>query len=94
MNTRNIPVLVMLTAGLVASIVMLRMHYGLYTMSWVLLLVFAAFYVFGCMIRLMLNKFGMQQEKKEAEQQEAAAQEAEQQEEKQQSEDGAVIEKQ
>ena len=73
---------------------MLRMHYGLYTMSWVLLLVFAAFYVLGCVIRLMLNKFGMQQEKKEAEQQEAAAQEAEQQEEKQQSEDGAVIEKQ
>ena len=53
-----------------------------------------AFYVLGCVIRLMLNKFGMQQEKKEAEQQEAAAQEAEQQEEKQQSEDGAVIEKQ
>lgn len=94
MNTRNIPALVMLTAGLVASIVMFRMHYDLYTMSWVLLLVFAAFYVLGCVIRLMLDKFGMQQEKKEAEQQEAAAQEAEQQEEKQQSEDGAVIEKQ
>ena len=94
MNTRNIPALVMLTAGLVASIVMFRMHYDLYTMSWVLLLVFAAFYVLGCVIRLMLDKFGMQQEKKEAEQQETAAQEAEQQEEKQQSEDGAVIEKQ
>ena len=95
MNTRNIPALVMLTAGLVASIVMFRMHYDLYTMSWVLLLVFAAFYVLGCVIRLMLDKFGMQQEKKEAQQQEdGAAQETGQQEEKQQSEDGAVIEKQ
>ena len=48
---------------------MFRMHYSLYTMSWVILLVFAVFYVLGCLIRLMLDKFGMQQEKKkEAEQ--------------------------
>ncbi len=94
MNTRNIPALVMLTAGLVAGIVMFRMHYSLYTMSWVILLVFAVFYVLGCLIRLMLDKFGMQQEKKEAEQEGEAAQETGQQEEKQQSEDGAVIEKQ
>lgn len=94
MNTRNIPTLVMLTAGLVAGIVMFRMHYSLYTMSWVILLVFAVFYVLGCLIRLMLDKFGMQQEKKEAEQEGEAAQETGQQEEKQQSEDGAVIEKQ
>ena len=94
MNTRNIPALVMLTAGLVAGIVMFRMHYSLYTMSWVLLLVFAAFYVLGCLIRLMLDKFGMQQEKKEAEQEGEAAQETGQQEERQQTEDGAVIEKQ
>lgn len=95
MNTRNIPALVMLTAGLVAGIVMLRMHYSLYTMSWVILLVFAVFYVLGCLIRLMLDKFGMQQEKKkEAEQEGEAAQETGQQEERQQTEDGAVIEKQ
>ena len=94
MNTRNIPALVMLTAGLVAGIVVFRMHYSLYTMSWVILLVFAVFYVLGCLIRLMLDKFGMQQEKKEAEQEGEAAQETGQQEEKQQSEDGAVIEKQ
>lgn len=94
MNTRNIPALVMLTAGLVAGIVMFRMHYSLYTMSWVLLLVFAAFYVLGCVIRTMLDKFGMQQEKKEAEQEGEAAQETGQQEERQQTEDGAVIEKQ
>lgn len=94
MNTRNIPALVMLTAGLVAGIVMFRMHYSLYTMSWVILLVFAVFYVLGCLIRLMLDKLGMQQEKKEAEQEGEAAQETGQQEEKQQSEDGAVIEKQ
>lgn len=95
MNTRNIPALVMLTAGLVAGIVMFRMHYSLYTMSWVILLVFAVFYVLGCLIRLMLDKFGMQQEKKkEAEQEGEAAQETGQQEEGQQTEDGAVIEKQ
>lgn len=94
MNTRNIPALVMLTAGLVAGIVMFRMHYSLYTMSWVILLVFAVFYVLGCVIRMMLDKFGMQQEKKETEQEGDAAQETGQQEEKQQSEDGAVIEKQ
>ena len=94
MNTRNIPTLVMLTAGLVAGIVMFRMHYSLYTMSWVILLVFAVFYVLGCLIRLMLDKFGMQQEKKEAEQEGEAAQETGQQEERQQTEDGAVIEKQ
>ena len=81
MNTRNIPALVMLTAGLVAGIVMFRMHYSLYTMSWVILLVFAVFYVLGCLIRLMLDKFGMQQEKKkEAEQEGEAAQETGQQE--------------
>ena len=95
MNTRNIPALVMLTAGLVAGIVMFRMHYSLYTMSWVILLVFAVFYVLGCLIRLMLDKFGMQQEKKkEAEQEGEAAQETGQQEERQQTEDVAVIEKQ
>ena len=95
MNTRNIPALVMLTAGLVAGIVMFRMHYSLYTMSWVILLVFAVFYVLGCLIRLMLDKFGMQQEKKkEAEQEGEAALETGQQEERQQTEDGAVIEKQ
>lgn len=94
MNTRNIPALVMLTAGLVAGIVMFRMHYSLYTMSWVILFVFAVFYVLGCLIRLMLDKFGMQQEKKEAEQEGEAAQETGQQEERQQTEDGAVIEKQ
>lgn len=95
MNTRNIPALVMLTAGLVAGIVMFRMHYSLYTMSWVILLVFAVFYVLGCLIRLMLDKFGMQQEKKkEAEQEGEAAQETGQQEERQQTKDGAVIEKQ
>ena len=95
MNTRNIPALVMLTAGLVAGIVMFRMHYSLYTMSWVILLVFAVFYVLGCLIRLMLDKFGMQQEKKkEAEQEGEAAQETGQQEERHQTEDGAVIEKQ
>lgn len=95
MNTRNIPALVMLTAGLVAGIVMFRMHYSLYTMSWVILLVFAVFYVLGCLIRLMLDKFGIQQEKKkEAEQEGEAAQETGQQEERQQTEDGAVIEKQ
>ena len=95
MNTRNIPALVMLTAGLVAGIVMFRMHYSLYTMSWVILLVFAVFYVLGCLIRLMLDKFGMQQEKKkEAEQEGEAAQESGEQEERQQTEDGAVIEKQ
>ena len=95
MNTRNIPALVMLTAGLVAGIVMFRMHYSLYTMSWVILLVFAVFYVLGCLIRLMLDKFGMQQEKKkETEQEGEAAQETGQQEERQQTEDGAVIEKQ
>ena len=55
MNTRNIPALVMLTAGLVAGIVMFRMHYSLYTMSWVILLVFAVFYVLGCLIILGLN---------------------------------------
>ena len=93
MNTRNIPALVMLTAGLVAGIVMFRMHYSLYTMSWVILLVFAVFYVLGCLIRLMLDKFGMQK-KKEAEQEGEAAQETGQQEERQQTEDGAVIEKQ
>ena len=95
MKTRNIPALVMLTAGLVAGIVMFRMHYSLYTMSWVILLVFAVFYALGCLIRLMLDKFGMQQEKKkEAEQEGEAAQETGQQEERQQTEDGAVIEKQ
>ena len=73
---------------------MFRMHYSLYTMSWVLLLVFAVFYVLGCVIRMMLDKFGMQQEKKETEQEGDAAQETGQQEEKQQTEDGAVIEKQ
>ena len=90
-----IPDLVLLSEGLLSVIVLVRMHYCLYSMSWVSLLVFAVFYVLGCLIRLMLDKFGMQQEKKkEAEQEGEAAQETGQQEERQQTEDGAVIEKQ
>ena len=57
MNTKNVPVIVMLTAGLAASIVMFKMRYDLVNMLGTLLGVFILFYIFGVLMKKMLDRF-------------------------------------
>lgn len=90
MNTRNIPALIMLTAGLVAAVLMYIRHYELHTLLWILLAVLIVFYIFGLVIRKMLDTFGMQIEAARQEQEKEAEQDALLEE----NQDGAVIEKQ
>lgn len=90
MNTRNIPALIMLTAGLASSVLMYIRHYELHTLLWILLAVLIVFYIFGLIIRNMLDTFGMQIEAAQQEQEGQAEQDALFDE----NQDGAVIEKQ
>lgn len=82
MKTRNIPVLIMLIAGSITSIITYWLHYPLKTMLWVLLVVLLVFYFVGCQIKNLLDKFE-EENRKQKEEEEAAAL----------AEEGAVIEK-
>lgn len=100
MNTKNIPVIVMLTAGLVSSIVMYRMHYELYDMLWILLLVFFVFYILGHLVKKVLDKFcapkeekGQQEEEKTQEPEEEGEKGKESKADDDTHRDGSVIEK-
>lgn len=93
MNTKNIPPLITLIAGLIVVILMYIRHYELITLLWVLLLVLVVFYIIGLLIKKMLDTFGMQIEQAEKERE----QEKEKEEEEKllaKGRDGAVIEKQ
>lgn len=67
MNTKNIPPLITLIAGLIAIITMYISHYKLYTLLWVLLGVFIVFYIIGLLVKKMLDVFDMQIEQAEKE---------------------------
>lgn len=90
MNTKNIPPLITLTAGLIAVVSMYISHYELPTLLWIVVLVLIGFYGVGLLIKKMLDTFGMQIEKEEQEKQEASEAETKLAE----GQDGAVIEKQ
>ncbi len=89
MGTKNIPTIIMLTAGLITSIVMYINHYDLSTTLKIVLVVFFVFYIFGTLIRRMLDRFCFPKKEEE----EAAEEENAESEEVQQSEDGSVIAK-
>ncbi len=78
MNRKLIPIILMLTAGAVASIVTYVRDFELTEMLWILLGVLILFYIFGLGIKKVLDIFDEQI--KEAE-------------EKEEQEEGSVIEK-
>ena len=78
MNRKLIPIILMLTAGAVASIVTYVRNFELIEMLWILLGVLILFYLFGMGIKKVLDIFDEQI--KEAE-------------EKEKQEEGSVIEK-
>ncbi len=93
MNTKNLPAIVMLLAGLVASIVMFRMRYDLNTMLKIILQVFFAFYILGMIVKRLLDKFCVVKKEEDENQDGQEAKEQEEKGEEEQSQDGAVIEK-
>lgn len=89
METKNIPTIVMLTAGFVISVVMYINHYDLSTTLKMLLLVFFVFYLIGLLVKKALDKFCMPAtEEDEEEDGENTGEEPEEK-----NEDGSVIEK-
>lgn len=101
MNTKNIPPLIMLTAGLIVTAVMYIKHYQLHIMLGILLAVLLAFYIIGLLIQKMFDAFGKEIKKREAEEKEKAEKAAKDEKDAQQgktlfdeNQDGAVIEKQ
>ena len=94
METKNIPSIVMLLAGLVTSIVMYRSHYDLYTTLKVVLLVFFVFYLLGYGAKCLLDKFCPLSTEGEEEDGEEDKEEGEKAEEGEgEKKDGSVIEK-
>lgn len=80
METKQIPLVVMLLAGAASSITTKLMHYELETSLWILLIVLIVFYAAGCALKRTIDTF-------EAANQKLAEEEAEV------SEAGEVIEK-
>ncbi len=100
MDTRKIPLLVTLSAGLSAAIVTYLGHYELKDSLVTILLVLIGFYIFGCVIKLIFDKAGMtteaveeRQKQEEKAKQEEAERLAEEEAAKLENEDGSVIEK-
>ncbi len=60
MKRKLIPPFVMLLAGAVVSITLRIQHYDMKTMLIILLCVLLAFYVIGCLIKYMMDKFEAQ----------------------------------
>nr|MBQ8252678.1 hypothetical protein [Lachnospiraceae bacterium] len=93
METKNIPAIVMLLAGLVTSIVMYRNDYDLNTTLKVVLLVFFVFYIFGSWIKRLLDKFCPVKTEEEEKEGEEDGDEEKAEGEESQNQDGSVIEK-
>ena len=91
MDTKNVPTIIMLTAGLATSVVMYINRYDLSATLKMVLIVFFVFYLFGCLIKRMLDKFCPLPEEEQEE--EENGEEKTDGEEGQNNEDGSVIEK-
>lgn len=90
MKTKNIPIIIMLTAALVTSIVMYVNEYELNVTLTTILIVFFVFYILGLLVKKLLDKYcslPKPEEESETEKEQDAP------EEEQGSEDGSVIEK-
>lgn len=57
MKTKNIPIVVMLTAALVTSIVMYVNKYDLSVTLTTILIVFFVFYILGLLVKKILDKY-------------------------------------
>lgn len=57
MNTKQIPLIVMLLSGAVTSISTKLMHYELETSLWILLAVLLVSYIAGCVIKRTIDSF-------------------------------------
>ncbi len=71
MRTKQIPLIIMLTAGLVSSVITKLMHYELESALWILLAVLIVFYIIGCVLKRTIERF--EKERQEAEEEAAAA---------------------
>ena len=56
MKTRSIPAIIMLTAGFVTCVVGIQQHFSSWMFIKTLLLVLIGFYLFGCIVKLVLDK--------------------------------------
>lgn len=57
MKRKLVPIILMLFAGAVTSIVTFMMHYEIKAFLWILAAVLVSFYIMGCLIRRMLDSF-------------------------------------
>ena len=57
MKTKLIPLILMLTAGAVASIVTYMMHYEIKASLWILVAVLVSFYIAGVIIKGVMDSF-------------------------------------
>lgn len=64
MKRKLFPPFLMLFAGAIFSIIMVRFHYDTKTMLGILLLVLISFYIIGCLVKFMLDRFEKQIEEK------------------------------
>ena len=90
MKTRNIPIIIMLVAGLVTSIVMYVNEYELSVTLKAILIVFFVFYILGLLVEKVLGKYCFAES---AESESEAEEEQEETEENRGDKDGSVIEK-
>ncbi len=95
METKNIPIIVMLTAAFVASVVMYVNNYDLSVMLKAILLIFLVFYILGVFVKRLLDAFCPLPKKEEGKEEGEETEEKEEEtaEGKQTGEDGSVIEK-
>ena len=63
MKTKAVPAVIMLTAGLIDSILSIYCHLTLWRFTWQLLVVLVIFYILGCVVQIILDKnfAGMQE---------------------------------
>lgn len=76
METKQIPLFVMLLAGAVASITTKLMNYELESSLWILLFVLIVFYIVGCVLKRTIDSFESENAKL-AEENESVADEGE-----------------
>jgi len=70
MNTKKVPAIVSLMAGLIATIVTTIRRAELIEVLTTLLLVLLSFYILGCIIKVILDKFVSEDEEGEGEDEE------------------------
>lgn len=73
MKTKQIPALIMLIAGFIASILGIINHMDMATYTKMIFLVLCIFYVLGCIVKIILDKNFQEMEEEEPEKNEEEA---------------------